>query len=158
MKYKEFYRVRSFVSGEYIDDGNVQGWREFFVNFLSAKEETAQEQVERFAEKYVERKLRERGYRILSEHGEGFDYEVEMEGNTFLVEVKGRRGTIDEVDEVVLTETETRKALEYEGRYWVAVLTNIPNDPTLYVVKEPIGIERIIIRRDYIKRKGEIWS
>ncbi|MEM2047800.1 MAG: DUF3883 domain-containing protein, partial [Candidatus Jordarchaeales archaeon] len=158
MKWKEFYGVGPFVSDEYIDDDDIQGWREFFVSLLNVKEEATSEQVERFAERYLERKLREKGYKILTEHGEGFDYEVEKENTTILIEVKGRKKTIDGLDDITLTDAETKKALECKGKYWVAVLTNIPNDPTLYVVKDPIGIERIVIRRDDIKKRGELWN
>jgi len=158
MKWKEFYRVGPFVSDEYIDDGDIQGWREFFVSVLSVKEEATQEQVERFAEKYVEDKLGERGYKILTRHGEGFDYEVKMEDSTILVEVKGRKKTIDEI-EINLTEAETRRAREYGEKYWIAVLTNIPNVPTLYIMRDPIRtISEIVIKGSRVRELGELWS
>ncbi|MEM3985560.1 MAG: DUF3883 domain-containing protein [Candidatus Methanomethylicia archaeon] len=162
MKWKEFYGVGPFVSDEYIDDGDIQGWREFFVSFLSIKEEATSEQVERFAEKYVEDKLVKRGYKILSRHGEGFDYEVKMEGSTILVEVKGRKKTIDEI-EINLTEAETRKAREHKENYWIAVVTNIPNDLTLYIIKDPTrAVREIVIKGKHVKEElkelVEVWS
>ncbi|MEM1925271.1 MAG: DUF3883 domain-containing protein [Pyrobaculum sp.] len=157
MKWKEFYRVGPFVSDEYIDDNDIQGWREFLISVLSVKEKAKEEQIERFAEKYVEDELVKRDYIILSRHGEGFDYEVKKEGSIILIEVKGRRKKVNEIDEIILTEAETRKALDHGRRYWVAVVTDIPNNPTLYVVKNPIKIERIIIKRDDLMR-GEVWD
>ncbi|MEM4620832.1 MAG: DUF3883 domain-containing protein, partial [Desulfurococcaceae archaeon] len=160
MKQKEFYRVVGpFVSDEYIDDNDIQGWRDFFVKFLSVREEASSEQIEEFAEKYVEYKLQERGYKILTRHGEGFDYEVKSDHDTIFIEVKGRTKTIDEIDDITLTEAQTKKAIEQREKYWVAVVTNIPNNPTLYVIKDPIGTGKIsiVINKDGIKAKGEIW-
>ncbi|MEM4959777.1 MAG: DUF3883 domain-containing protein, partial [Nanopusillaceae archaeon] len=162
MKWKEFYRVGPFVSDEYIDDGDIQGWREFFVNVLSVKEEATSEQVERFAEEYVEDKFVKRGYKILSRHGEGFDYEAEMEGSSILVEVKGRKKSIDEI-EINLTEAETYEAYEHKENYWIAVVVNIPNSPTLYIIKDPTrAVREIVIKgkhlKEELKKLVEVWS
>ncbi|MEM1729935.1 MAG: DUF3883 domain-containing protein, partial [Ignisphaera sp.] len=162
MKWKEFYRVGPFVSDEYIDDGDIQGWREFFVNVLSVKEEATSEQVERFAEEYVKDKLVKRGYKILRSHEKGFDYEAKMEGSSILVEVKGRKKTIDEI-EINLTEAETHEAYEHKENYWIAVVVNIPNSPTLYIIKDPTrAVREVVIKgkhlKEELKKLVEVWS
>lgn len=75
-KWKDFYATGSFVSDEYLDEAESYSWRDFLVNVLDVKEKATREQIEDFAEHYVKHKLNEKGYRVLSEHGEGYDYEL----------------------------------------------------------------------------------
>ncbi|MEM4911166.1 MAG: DUF3883 domain-containing protein [Desulfurococcaceae archaeon] len=160
MEWKDFYRVGPFVSDEYIDDGDIDGWRKFFIDYLGVRKEATPEQVEEFAEKYVEYKLQERGYKILARHGEGFDYEVEGDDGSILIEVKGKTKTIHDIDNIALTGAQTEKAYKFRGKYWIAVVTNIPNNPTLYIIKDPVGIgkKEIVISKDDIMGRGEVWN
>lgn len=155
-KWKNFYRVGSFISEKYLDEAGADAWRHFLTKYLGVREKASSEQIRDFAERYVRRKLEEKGYKILSEHGDGYDYEVEKDGQRILIEVKGTSGDPSDVE---LTPGETKKALEYRESYWVAVVTNIPNSPRIYIVKDPvsIAIQRIRIPREQIE-KGERWD
>ena len=155
-RWKNFYRIGSFISEEYLDEAGADSWRHFLTKYLGVRERASSEQIEDFAERYVRCKLEERGYKILSEHGDGYDYEVEKNGQRILIEVKGRSGDPSDVE---LTPGETKKALEYRESYWVAVVTNIPNSPRVYIVKDlaSIALQRIKIPREQIER-GERWD
>jgi len=95
------------------------------------------------------------GYKILSEHGEGYDYEVEKDGKVIFIEVKGLSS---DVDDITLTEKETRKALDERENYWVMVVARIPNSPEIYIVKDPASeIDKIVTPKSRIKQ-GEKWD
>ena len=155
-KWKNFYRIGSFISEEYLDEAGANAWRRFLTRYLGVRERASSEQIRDFAERYVKRKLEEKGYKILSEHGDGYDYEVEKDGQRILIEVKG---TSRDPSDEELTPKETKKALDYRENYWVAVVTNIPNSPRIHIVKDPasIAIQRIRIPREQIE-KGEKWD
>ncbi|MEM1694937.1 MAG: DUF3883 domain-containing protein, partial [Ignisphaera sp.] len=95
-------------------------------------------------------------------HEKGFDYEAKMEGSSILVEVKGRKKTIDEI-EINLTEAETHEAYEHKENYWIAVVVNIPNSPTLYIIKDPTrAVREVVIKgkhlKEELKKLVEVWS
>jgi len=73
------------------------------------------------------------------------------------VEVKGRSKSIDELV-VELTENEVKTALELRSRYWLAIVESIPNNPRLWILKDPTGLMAAVeIHGEDIKEQGELW-
>lgn len=156
-KWRHFYSVGPFISNEYLDEAEADKWRHFLVKYLGVRETASPEQVRDFAERYAKGKLEDKGYRILSEHGDGYDYEIEKDGRRSFVEVKGMSEGAER--DVELTSKETEKAIEYRENYWVMVVANIPNSPEIYVIKDPVrvAIREVRIPRERI-REGERWD
>lgn len=79
-----------------------------------------------------------------------------MSEEVVCVEVKGRRKSINELD-VDLTENEVRTALKLRDRYWLAVVENIPNNPRVWILRNPTRlITGIKISGEDIKKHGEV--
>jgi hypothetical protein len=130
------FSIGPFVSPKYLEDASkVSSWREFFKS-LGVKESVEKERdiVRRFAEWFVEKRLEERGYKVVSRGGEGYDLRVAREGEEVCVEVKGRR--VEEED-YVLPEKESQVAHELKERYWLVVVEGIPNSPKAWLLKNP---------------------
>ena len=150
------FAIGPFVSPEYLEKTEeAPHWRKFFVKVLEVKESVSSEVVERFAEWFVEKKLGEKGYRIIGKGGE-CDIEVDVSEEVVCVEVKGRRKSINELD-VDLTENEVRTALKLRDRYWLAVVENIPNNPRVWILRNPTRlVTGIKISGEDIKKHGEV--
>ena len=137
MQWAEFkgFKIGPFVSDEYLKfDGDIEGWKLFF-KWAQVREKADTETVKEFAETYVKHKLSEVGYTIEGGRGEGYDFLATKEGKQYYVEVKGRKS----VDDLELTEKETKTALNNRGNYIVAAVFNIPNKPEVYLVEDPAG-------------------
>ena len=150
------FTIGPFVSPEYIDRAdseNIHGWRSFFVEVLGVKEEASKEDVERFALWFTKRKLEGNGYRV-EEARDGYDLRVVGSNNeTYYVEVKGRR----KLDDIELTEKETEKAREYREKYWLIVVYNIPNNPRIKRIIDPIKLlTKIKIGKEQIEASEEL--
>ena len=150
-----FNKIGPFVSPEYIDRAdseNIYSWRKFFVEALGVKEE-AKEYVEEFALWFTRRKLEESGYRV-EKAGDGYDLRVIGSNNeTYYVEVKGRR----KLDDIELTEKETEKAREYREKYWLIVVYDIPNNPRIKRIIDPIRLlTKIKIGKEQIEKSEEL--
>lgn len=67
--------------------------------------------------------------------GDGYDFQVSFDDNSYLAEVKGiraKKGTFR------LTENEYKKALEYKDRYIITLVMNLNDLPTFLTIENPI--------------------
>ena len=67
--------------------------------------------------------------------GDGYDFQIDLEEKTFLVEVKGIRANKGKFR---LTENEYNKALEYKNDYIVTIVLNLNDLPTFLTIENPI--------------------
>jgi len=166
-KWKAYgFTIGPFVSPKYLEKPKekreeASSWKEFFVNVLGVKEIADIEEVEEFAKWFTKRKLEEKGYRIIGK-GSGCDFNIYVsEKEMACVEVKGRKMSIDYLF-IELTENETKTALEMKDNYWLAVVESIPNNPRLWILKNPARvlpeIKEIKIYGENIKKHGELWT
>jgi hypothetical protein len=162
-KWKAYrFTIGPFVSPKYLEKREeASSWKEFFVNVLGVKEIADIEEVEEFAKWFTKRKLEEKGYRIIGK-GSGCDFNIYVsEKEMACVEVKGRKMSIDYLF-IELTENETKTALEMKDNYWLAVVESIPNNPRLWILKNPARvlpeIKEIKIYGENIKKHGELWT
>jgi len=133
------FSIGPFISPKYVGGpAEAPSWREFFTKVLGVRASASDEIVGRFAEWFVETKFRERGYRV-SRGGDGYDFIVNIGGESVYVEVKGSRRSVKEID-VELSEQETKSAMSHGERYWLIVVDNIPNDPKAWVLKDPAKV------------------
>jgi hypothetical protein len=149
------FPIGLFVSPKYLENPEeVSYWRKFFIEVLDVKESASSEVIERFAEWFAEKKLSEKGYRIVGKGGE-CDFKVDIGEEVICVEVKGRRKGINELD-VELTENEVKTALELKDKYWLLVVESIPNNPRAWILRDPARlVTRIKIYGEDIKKYGE---
>jgi len=158
----EKFNIGPFVSPKYLLEKSEEApsWKEFFVNVLGVKEIADIEEVEEFAEWFTKRMLEKKGYRI-SGKGSGCDFNIiDVSGETTCVEVKGRKVPINTLF-IELTENETKTALNMGDKYWLAVVESIPNNPRLWILKNPARvlpeIKEIKINGEKIKEHSELW-
>jgi len=151
------FAIGPFVSPRYLEKPEeAPSWKEFFVNVLGVKKSASSEEIERFAEWFTEIRLSGKGYRIIGKGGV-CDFKVDASGEVICVEVKGRSKSIEELD-VELTENEVKTALELRSKYWLAIVESIPNNPRLWILKDPTGlIAEVVINGEKIKEHSELW-
>ena len=63
--------------------------------------------------------------------GDGYDFQIQVENNYLLAEVKGVR---DNRGSIRMTQNEYNRALEYKASYYLVVVSNLMNTPKLSVV------------------------
>jgi Domain of unknown function (DUF3883) len=69
-------------------------------------------------------------------YGDGYDFQVNVNENTFLAEVKGIR---EKKGKFKLTENEYNKALEYKNDYIVTLVMNMNDIPTFLTIDNPVN-------------------
>jgi hypothetical protein len=150
------FPIGPFVSLKYLEKTeDAFHLRKFLVEILGVKDSVSIEVVEEFAEWFIERKLSEKGYRVVSKYSE-CDFKVDVGGEIVCIEVKGRRKNINELD-IELTKNEVNIALKLKDKYWLAVIESIPNNPRIWILKDPTRlITEIKIYGKDIKENGEI--
>jgi len=144
----EGFPIGPFVSPNYIDEPlSTSSWREFLTKMLGVKEGVNEETdegkriVEDFAMWFVERKLRSnekyKSYKIIrkEEKGKGYDMVLIRDGEEIYVEVKGMRR---EWGEVSLVGQEPLMAMKHGDKYWLVVVKGIPNNPEVYILRNPL--------------------
>lgn len=67
--------------------------------------------------------------------GDGYDFQIDTDKNTFLTEVKGIRA---EKGKFRLTENEYLKAKEYKNDYVVTLVLNLDDLPTFLIIENPL--------------------
>lgn len=80
--------------------------------------------------------------------GDGYDFQISTENNSYLTEVKGIR---DKKGKFRLTENEYNKALEYKDDYIVTLVLNLNDIPTFLPIENPI--KNLNFREETIKSK-----
>lgn len=81
--------------------------------------------------------------------GDGYDFQVDVNNNSFLAEVKGIRS---KKGRFRLTENEYNKAREYQNDYIVTLVMNLNDKPTFLTVENPLNNlnfeERVVNSRE----------
>lgn len=80
--------------------------------------------------------------------GDGYDFQVSFDDNSYLAEVKGIRG---KKGKFRLTENEYKKALEYKDSYIVTLVMNLNDLPTFLTIENPI--KNLTFKERIIKSK-----
>lgn len=68
-------------------------------------------------------------------YGDGYDFQMNINANYYLTEIKGIR---KEKGRFRLTENEYNKALEYQDKYILTIVSNLNNIPKFLIVDNPI--------------------
>lgn len=82
--------------------------------------------------------------------GDGYDFQINVNNEYFLSEVKGIRGNKGKFR---LTENEFNKALEYNEKFVITVVLNLNEIPTFFSIENPIKnlsfVERVNTSKEY---------
>ena len=84
-------------------------------------------------------------------YGDGYDFQINVNENSFLAEVKGIRA---KKGKFRLTENEYQKANEYKNDYVVTLVLNLDDLPTFLTIENPLKnlkFEERIIKSKEIK-------
>lgn len=134
-----------FLSEDYIQDKNskkeIDEWREFFLKF-NIKEEGSESLIGKFGERFTEMTLKDEFTTLknVSVEDRGYDLKGEKSDDKIIyIEVKGRTKRTEEIkdNEIELTENESKAAGTYKDDFWVSIVTNIPEDPRMYLIQNP---------------------
>ena len=134
-----------FLSEDYIQDKTskkeIDEWRDFFLKF-KIKEEGSETLIGKFGERFTEMTLNDNFTTLknVSVEDRGYDLKGEKsDGKIIYIEVKGRTKRTEEIkdNEIELTENESKAAGTYKDDFWVSIVTNIPEDPRMYLIHNP---------------------
>lgn len=84
-------------------------------------------------------------------YGDGYDFQINVNENTYLTEIKGIR---EKKGKFRLTENEYKKANEYKSDYIITVVLNLNDIPNFLIIDNPtfnLKFEEHIIRSKEIK-------
>jgi len=88
--------------------------------------------------------------------GDGYDFQITTETNNFyLVEVKGIR---KQNGKFRFTSNEYNKACEYANNYFLSIVSNLDDIPTISVIKDPYNIlmfDKKVIRSEQVYYVGQ---
>lgn len=68
-------------------------------------------------------------------YGDGYDFQVDVNENSFLAEIKGIRA---KKGKFRLTQNEYSKAKEYQNDYIITLVLNLDNTPTFLTIENPL--------------------
>lgn len=68
-------------------------------------------------------------------YGDGYDYQISLEDDFFLAEVKGIR---EKKGKIRLTKNEYEKAVEYKDKYILSIILNLNDIPKFHLIPDPI--------------------
>lgn len=80
--------------------------------------------------------------------GDGYDFQIEVDNEYFLAEVKGVRSSKGAIR---LTTNEYNKAYEYKDRYILSVISNLNDTPKITLVVDPLQeleLNKMIINQE----------
>lgn len=113
----------------------MRAWHEFFK--AGGVKDSPVNGVEVFAENYAEKKLKEKGYTSIVHVDKmkfGYDMQAKMpSGEAIHIEVKGQ--SYDQ--EVELKGNEVEAADIYKDSFYLCVVSSIPENPALHLLKNP---------------------
>jgi len=148
-----------FLSADYIDsdpnDDTLRGWREFFLK--GGVKQTPDGGVEEFAVNFAKEKTREENLTVLSVEKRNYGYDLTMateSGENIQVEVKGLSGDKD----IDLTRNETDAAGLLGDKFFLCIVTGIPNNPSMHAVRDPIKVgksEKLTVHLADWKSRGD---
>ena len=145
----------SFISKRYVagvtSNDQLKTWREFFkAGGVKAAPDNG---VEEFAMNYAEEKLKARYKNVTRVEKRNFGYDIEVEtqsGGNMHIEVKGQSYEKD----VELTDNETVSANNYKDSFYLCVVSSIPDNPAMYMVKDPSRVGN----KDKLTIPVNIWK
>lgn len=139
----------NFLSVDYLtgvtNDDQLRAWRQFLKN--GGIKDDPDNGVEEFAMNYAIEKLKAAYRNVKPVDKRNFGYDIEAEthsGETMRIEVKGLSHDRD----VELDRNETETADKYRNSFYLCVVSEIPENPNIYLVKDPAAVgkkERVTI-------------
>jgi hypothetical protein len=82
--------------------------------------------------------------------GDGYDFQIEVNSNYYLAEVKGVR---EQKGSIRLTANEYNKANEYKEKYILSIISNLNNIPKITLIPDPLkylGFNKHIITQEQV--------
>lgn len=82
--------------------------------------------------------------------GDGYDFQIEVNNNYFLAEVKGVR---EKKGSIRLTTNEYNKANEYKEKYILSIISNLNDIPKITLISDPLkylGFNKNIIKQEQV--------
>jgi hypothetical protein len=70
-------------------------------------------------------------------YGDGYDFQISVNGNFYLAEVKGIRSSKGSLR---MTENEYKKAKEYKEKYYLSVVLNLDKTPSIKIFANPLKV------------------
>jgi hypothetical protein len=104
---------------------------------------------------YAQKMLKTRYAKIVPVDKENYGYDLEGEtatGDIARIEVKG----LTEDSEVGLSANETAKADQYKDKFYLCIVSSVPENPALYIVPNPAAPG--IGKKDKLRLPAEIWK
>ena len=80
--------------------------------------------------------------------GDGYDFQIEVDNNYFLAEVKGIRNNKGSIR---LTNNEYNKANEYKDKYILSIVSNLNDIPKITLIPHPI--KKLEFSKNIIKQE-----
>ena len=145
----------NFVSSEYINQNDVNKWKEFF-KAIGIKEIAAAEMIAEFGKRAVMRKFEKDGY-IVEPYGGKYDLQAKKDSEVLYIEVKSiSAGDVGDI------RFDSGRARFSEGQarcYYLANIINIPDAPYIYLLKDPANRDGVTyemhIPKDTIEKYSE---
>lgn len=155
--YRQYVPGVNFVSADYLlsitADDQLKAWRQFFEAGGVRKE--PDNGVEVFAMNWAEEKLKSfyKNVTCVDKMNYGYDLEAEAQtGEVIRIEVKGQSHDRD----VELTSSETETADKYTDSFYLCVVSSIPENPTMHMVKNPAAPG--VGKKDQLTIPIDIWK
>lgn len=152
----QYLQGPNFLSPDYLSGAaqpvELESWRKFFE--VGGVKQSPENGVEMFAMSYAQEVLRARYIHILPVDKENYGYDLEATtaaGDIARIEVKG----LTEDSEVELSANETAKADQYKDKFYVCIVSSIPENPVLYMVPNPAAPG--VGKKDKLRLPTEIW-
>jgi hypothetical protein len=155
--FKKYIPGISFLSKKYIDgatdEKELSTWRKFFKK--GGIKDAPDSGVEEFGVNYAEEilKINYKSVNRVEKRKVGYDLEVYTKGDKLMrVEVKG----LSSENDVELTPHETDTADIFKENYYLCVVYSIPNNPEVYLVRNPAAPG--VGKKDKLTIPIKIWK
>ena len=156
---KQYVPGLNFVSTDYItgvtDSVQLHLWRQFFK--AGGVKDTPNSGVEVFAMNYAVEKLKTKYKSVIPVEKLNFGYDMVVEtqsGEKMFVEVKGQSHDQD----VELKDNEAEAAETHKDSFHLCIVASIPEKPTIYMVKNPAKVVKIMKIVLPIKIPPSVWK
>ncbi|MCL0056660.1 DUF3883 domain-containing protein, partial [Dehalococcoidia bacterium] len=154
--HQQYVPGTSFISQEYIEgitsDEQLRAWRKFFK--MGGIKDAPVNGVEVFAENYVEKKLKDKGYtNVVRVDKMKFGYDMQAKtpfGEPIHIEVKGQSHD----QEVELKGNEVDAADTYKDSFYLCVVSGIPENPAIHPLKNPT----VVGKKEKLTIPVDIWK
>ncbi len=85
--------------------------------------------------------------------GDGYDFQIQVNSNYFLAEVKGIR---ENKGAIRLTDNEYNKANKYKEKYILSIVSNLNNIPKIIVIPNPL--KQLSFNKNIIKQEQTMFN